>query len=248
MNIGGWGIALKAASLAAMLAAAMPGYVETGALLADTPRGTWTIHRGQLLPQPALVGRFHGFADRHRKCSKPILRRGRDCAVLDQFPRKGSLACRCNPMSRQIRTNEIMSYAENPYRVPMFSIAAEAEEDERADFIRKTYLHLAGAVFAFAGMEAVLLNVPGLSERYMALSRCVSLRLAGRDRRVYGRLLPGRTTGPARHVRLARNISGWDCMLLPRRSSSCRFYMSPQFRSTDHSHGRGGDRRGIFAV
>lgn len=62
-----------------------------------------------------------------------------------------------------------MSYAENPYRAPMFSIAAQADADERADFIRKTYLHLAGAVFAFAGLEAVLLNVPGLSERYMAL-------------------------------------------------------------------------------
>ena len=42
-----------------------------------------------------------------------------------------------------------MSYADNPYRAT-FSIAAQAAADERADFIRKTYLHLAGAVFAFA--------------------------------------------------------------------------------------------------
>ncbi|HQU41702.1 MAG TPA: Bax inhibitor-1 family protein [Pirellulales bacterium] len=62
-----------------------------------------------------------------------------------------------------------MSYAENPYRAPIFTIAAQAAENERADFIRKTYLHLAGAVFAFTGLEAVLLHVPGLSERYMAL-------------------------------------------------------------------------------
>jgi FtsH-binding integral membrane protein len=62
-----------------------------------------------------------------------------------------------------------MSYADNPYSAPMFSIAAQAAADERADFIRKTYLHLAGAVFAFTGLEAVLLNVPGLSEKYMAL-------------------------------------------------------------------------------
>lgn len=62
-----------------------------------------------------------------------------------------------------------MSYADNPYRAPMFSIAAQAAADERADFIRKTYLHLAGAVFAFTGLEAVLLNVPGLSEKYMEL-------------------------------------------------------------------------------
>jgi FtsH-binding integral membrane protein len=62
-----------------------------------------------------------------------------------------------------------MSYAENPYQAPVFSFAAQAAADERADFIRKTYLHLAGAVFAFAGLEAVLLNVPGLSERYLAV-------------------------------------------------------------------------------
>lgn len=60
-----------------------------------------------------------------------------------------------------------MSYAENPYQSPMFSIAAHASVDERTDFIRKTYLHLAGAVLAFAGIEAVLLNVPGLSENLM---------------------------------------------------------------------------------
>lgn len=62
-----------------------------------------------------------------------------------------------------------MSYADNPYRAPMFSIAAQAAEDERTTFIRKTYLHLAGAVFAFTGIEAVLLNAPGFSEQYMAL-------------------------------------------------------------------------------
>ncbi|HET6882463.1 MAG TPA: Bax inhibitor-1 family protein [Pirellulales bacterium] len=62
-----------------------------------------------------------------------------------------------------------MSYADNPYQAPVYSFAAQAAADERADFIRKTYLHLAGAVFAFAGLEAVLLNVPGLSERYLSL-------------------------------------------------------------------------------
>jgi hypothetical protein len=62
-----------------------------------------------------------------------------------------------------------MSYADNPYQAPMFSIAAQASVDERTDFIRKTYLHLAGAVFAFTGLEAVLLNVPGLSDNLMAL-------------------------------------------------------------------------------
>lgn len=61
-----------------------------------------------------------------------------------------------------------MSYAENPYRAPVYGFAADAAVDERADFIRKTYLNLGGAVLAFAGLEAVLLNVPGLAESYTA--------------------------------------------------------------------------------
>lgn len=62
-----------------------------------------------------------------------------------------------------------MSYADNPYRATTFTIADQAPADERADFIRKTYLHLAGAVFVFTGLEAVLLNIPGFSEQYMRL-------------------------------------------------------------------------------
>lgn len=47
-----------------------------------------------------------------------------------------------------------MSYAENPYA--SFGYAAHAGVNERADFIRKTYLHLAGAVALFVGLEAAL--------------------------------------------------------------------------------------------
>jgi len=55
-----------------------------------------------------------------------------------------------------------MSYADNPYQAPLGTFAAQAAVDERADFITKTYLHLAGAVCAFAAIEAVLLNLPGI--------------------------------------------------------------------------------------
>ena len=55
-----------------------------------------------------------------------------------------------------------MSHADNPYQSPQFTFAAQAAADERADFIRKTYLHLAGAVGAFVALEAVLLNTPGI--------------------------------------------------------------------------------------
>lgn len=54
-----------------------------------------------------------------------------------------------------------MNYAEdnNPYR-NWGTVAAQATENERAGFIRKTYVHLLGAVLAFCAIEAVLLNSP----------------------------------------------------------------------------------------
>jgi FtsH-binding integral membrane protein len=47
----------------------------------------------------------------------------------------------------------------NPYRATALgTVAAHAAVDERADFIRKTYAHLLGAVLGFAVLEAILLN------------------------------------------------------------------------------------------
>ncbi|GAB5560231.1 MAG: Bax inhibitor-1 family protein [Synoicihabitans sp.] len=46
-----------------------------------------------------------------------------------------------------------------------FTVAAQASASDRATFIRKTYLHLAGAILAFVGLEAYFLNAswaPGL--------------------------------------------------------------------------------------
>jgi FtsH-binding integral membrane protein len=56
-----------------------------------------------------------------------------------------------------------MSQADNPY-ANWGTIAARAETSERADFIRKTYLHLAGAVAAFIAIEAVLMHLPGVEK------------------------------------------------------------------------------------
>ncbi len=53
-----------------------------------------------------------------------------------------------------------MSYADNPYSSPTFTIAADAAEQERAGFITKTYAHLIGAVLAFVLLEAILLSLP----------------------------------------------------------------------------------------
>lgn len=54
----------------------------------------------------------------------------------------------------------MQSYSGNP-----FTVAAEAPAAERAMFIRKTYLTLAGAILAFIGLETYFLNAswaPGL--------------------------------------------------------------------------------------
>jgi FtsH-binding integral membrane protein len=57
-----------------------------------------------------------------------------------------------------------MNYAsDNPYK-NWGMVAAQAETNERASFIRQTYLHLLGAIAAFAAITGALLNTP-LGER-----------------------------------------------------------------------------------
>jgi FtsH-binding integral membrane protein len=41
-----------------------------------------------------------------------------------------------------------------------YPVVAQASESARAGFIRRTYAHLAGAILAFAGVEALLLSLP----------------------------------------------------------------------------------------
>ena len=58
-----------------------------------------------------------------------------------------------------------MSYAlEHP-------IVMEAPAEARAAFIRRTYMHVAGAILAFAAVEAVLLQIPGIEQLALAMVR-----------------------------------------------------------------------------
>jgi len=61
-----------------------------------------------------------------------------------------------------------VSYADNPYRSPSSVFAAQAGADERADFITKTYLHLAGAIGAFVILETALFRL-GVAEKMFLL-------------------------------------------------------------------------------
>lgn len=55
-----------------------------------------------------------------------------------------------------------MSFANDYMERDVF--AADAAESERAAFIRKTYMHLAGAILAFMGLTAAFLNVPAIRD------------------------------------------------------------------------------------
>ena len=61
-----------------------------------------------------------------------------------------------------------MSYADNPYQSPSGAFAAQAAADERASFIAKTYVHLAGAIGAFVILTAIMLRT-GVAEGFVGL-------------------------------------------------------------------------------
>lgn len=61
-----------------------------------------------------------------------------------------------------------MSYETDTFRAQEYTLADQASRDARASFITKTYLHLLGAIMAFVGIEAVLLNMP-IADRMVEL-------------------------------------------------------------------------------
>jgi FtsH-binding integral membrane protein len=58
--------------------------------------------------------------------------------------------------------------AQNPYASP-YSVASQSE-NVRAEFIRKTYTHLAGSIAAFAALEWVLLQIPAMQRLAMMMA------------------------------------------------------------------------------
>jgi len=61
-----------------------------------------------------------------------------------------------------------MSYG---YESNGFEVAAQSAASERAGFLRNTYAHLAGALFALVGIEAVLLNTVTVDQVFGVLGR-----------------------------------------------------------------------------
>lgn len=64
-----------------------------------------------------------------------------------------------------------MSFTQEPAYLGAFPIAADAPAVERIGFIKKTYGHLLGAVFAFVVMEAALFSLPGIDEMVASMVR-----------------------------------------------------------------------------
>lgn len=60
-----------------------------------------------------------------------------------------------------------MSYSDNTFTIDHF--AADAAADQRAAFIRKTYLHLFGAILFFLGLEAMFLTVIPIRNSILSL-------------------------------------------------------------------------------
>jgi hypothetical protein len=55
-----------------------------------------------------------------------------------------------------------MSFAQEAAYPGDFTLAALAQEDARASFLTKTYMHLTGAIAAFVMLEGILLSLPGI--------------------------------------------------------------------------------------
>lgn len=53
-----------------------------------------------------------------------------------------------------------MSNDYNAFRAQEYTMADQASSEARASFIRKTYIHLFGAILAFIGVESVILSLP----------------------------------------------------------------------------------------
>ena len=82
------------------------------------------------------------------------------------------------------------SYAQN-------LTVAEAAPDERATFIRRTYAHLAGAIFAFIGLEFYLINSPIAEIMFNVMSMRFGWLMILGGFMILGRLATGLAAGGA---------------------------------------------------
>lgn len=123
----------------------------------------------------------------------------------------------------------------NPYSNTggTFSVAAMAAEDERAGFIAKTYIHLAGAVGALVVLEAVLLQLPlGQQLAGMMTSGVSWLLVLGAFMlvsTVANNWARSSTSVPMQYAGLGLYVVAEAFILLPILSMAQRMQQSPQY-------------------
>jgi FtsH-binding integral membrane protein len=106
------------------------------------------------------------------------------------------------------------------FSAPVDLFAAAAAADERAGFIVKTYLYLTGAIFVFAAIEAVLLNLPGI-EGLVALmignkiSWLIVLGLFIGTSHIANSWAQGATSSTMQHAGLALYVVAQSIIFLP---------------------------------
>ncbi len=106
------------------------------------------------------------------------------------------------------------SYA-NPYTV------AAQPVDVRVAFIRKTYAHLAGAIAAFALLEALLMSIPGISNTVFGLlnaipySWAIVMVLFMVTSSIADKWARGATTKSTQYLGLSLGIVVWALVMLP---------------------------------
>ena len=127
----------------------------------------------------------------------------------------------------------------NPYAVNLENAVISAPESERAAFIRRTYIHLTGAILALIGLEFVLFNaVPQATMQGM-----VATMTGG-----YGWLLVmvgfmavswvarswanSGSAAPVQYAGLALYVGAWAVMLLPILYICIRFLGEPSLPAT----------------
>jgi hypothetical protein len=124
----------------------------------------------------------------------------------------------CGQRESEIPFGLMNSYT-NPYTVGMVS---ESPEAVRAEFIRLTYFHLAGAIALFAILEGLFLQMGWGVAAHCKLLGTGRYLLAHCPRRIHGCLVAGGPLGDKRMRRGACNTPGWPSTRWRKPSFSCR--------------------------
>lgn len=112
-----------------------------------------------------------------------------------------------------------MSTHANPYATFGQPVAA-ADADVRATFIKRTYLHLAGAVFAFLALSVGLQQIPGIEKMVATMMGgkwnwlIVVLAFMGTTH-LFDRMAQTATSQGMQYLALGGTVTAWSILFVP---------------------------------